>query len=183
MMNSNKSGLPDECVVGVFDSAAKAETAVKDLNEVGFGSDRVSVIRRHFDPDPKAAEEMSLGDDSLRDAAIGGAMGGVVGAAGAATLMATGVGIVLMSGPLVALTGAIVGAFLGAMRGWGVREHHLKQYEKDVEEGKTLVVVSGDPTTVARAEQLLRLMPAEKVYLHARTGDDSREVDDRPVKQ
>lgn len=181
-MNSNRSGLPEECVVAVFDSAEKAETAVRDLKSVGFGPDRVSVIRRHFDPDDKSAEEMRLGDDSLHDAAIGGAVGGVVGAAGAATLMATGVGIVLMSGPLVALTGAIVGAFLGAMRGWGVHEQSLKQYEKDVAAGKTLVVVAGDPTTVARAEQLLRLTSAEKVYLHARTGDDSREIDDRPAK-
>ncbi len=179
--NSKYAAPPNDCVVAVYESSEKAKIAVHDLGSVGFGADHVSVIQRHFDPDAKSAEEMSLGDDSLHDAAIGGAVGGAVGAAGAATLMATGIGVVLMTGPLVALTGAIVGAFLGAMRGWGVREQNLKQYEQQVEEGKTLVVVTGDPTEVARAEQLLRLTPASDVHLHARTGDDSREIDDRPT--
>ncbi len=177
------SELTDGCVVAIYESNDTAHAAVRDLNSVGFGPDHVSVIHRHFDPDAKSDEEMSLGDDSLHDAAVGGAVGGAVGAAGAATLMTvTGIGMVLMSGPLVALTGAIVGAFLGAMQGWGVREHNLKQYEKDVEDGKTLVVVTGDSTEIARADQLLRLTSASDVHLHARTGDDSREIDDRPTK-
>ena len=180
-MTIHRTDLPDECVVAVFDTGADADAAVRDLHGVGYNDNNISVIRRQFDPDPKEAEEMSLGDDSLHDAAVGGAVGGAVGAVGAATLIATGAGIVLMSGPLVALTGAIVGAFLGAMRGWGVHEHNLEQYERDVEEGKTLVVVSGNPTGVARAEQLLKLTRADSVYLHARTGDDSREIDDRPA--
>lgn len=179
-MNILKNDLPDECTVAVYSSAADANTAVSDLESVGFGSNHISVIRRQLDPDPKTAAEMRLGDDSLHDAAVGGVVGGVVGAVGAATLLTlTSVGLVLMTGPLVALTGAIVGAFLGAMRGWGIHEQNLQQYEQLVAEGKTLVVVSGDPTEVSRAEQLLRLTKADQVHLHARTGDDSREIDDR----
>lgn len=177
-MNLVKTGIADGCVVAVFKNAAEADTAVRDLASAGFGEQHVSVIRRQMDPDPKTAEEMRLGDDSLHDAAIGGAVGGAAGAAGA-LIAATGIGMVLMTGPLMAITGAIVGALLGAMRGWGVHETNLKLYEQEVARGKTLVVVSGDPTEVARAEQLLRLTKANDVHLHARTGDDSREIDDR----
>jgi hypothetical protein len=173
IMNTWHNDSADECVVAVYDSAANAETAIRDLDSVGFGTNHVSVIRKQLEGDPKTLSEMRLGDDSLHDAA------GVAGAAGAATLIASGIGMVLMSGPLVALTGAIVGAVVGAMRGWGVHEKNLQHYEKLVEEGKTLIVVSGDPTEVARAAQLLRLTKCASVHVHARTGDDSREIDDR----
>jgi hypothetical protein len=170
---------PDQCVVAVYGDTARADVAVHDLESVGLGAQQVSVIRRQFDPDPKTAAEMRLGDDSLKDAAVGGAIGGVAGAAGAATLISAGIGVVLMSGPLAVLTGAIVGALLGAMRGWGVHDNALAKYEQLVEDGKTLVVVSGGTTDVARAEQLLRLTDADSVDMHMRTGDDSREIDDR----
>lgn len=178
-MNTRQNDSADECVVAVYNSVADAETAIRDLESVGFSTNHVSVIRKHFEGDPKTLAEMRLGDDSLHDAAVGGAIGGVAGAVGAATLIASGIGMVLMSGPLVALTGAIVGAVVGAMRGWGVHEQNLHQYEQLVEEGKTLIVVSGDPTEVARAAQLLRLTRGASVHVHARTGDDSHEIDDR----
>jgi hypothetical protein len=170
---------PDQCVVAVYGDVVQADLAVRDLESVGLGGDHVSLIRRQFDPDPTTAAEMRLGDDSMKDAAVGGAIGSVAGAAGAATLISAGMGMVLMTGPLAVLTGAIVGALLGAMRGWGVHDKSLEKYEKLVAEGKTLVVVSGSTTEVSRAEQLLRLTDAESVDMHMRTGDDSHEVDDR----
>lgn len=170
---------PDQCVVAVYTDPARASVAVHDLESVGLGGEQVSVIRRQFDPDPKTAAELRLGDDSMKDAAVGGAIGSVAGAAGAATLISAGVGMVLMTGPLAVLTGAIVGALLGAMRGWGVHDKALAKYEQLVEDGKTLVVVSGSTTDVSRAEQLLRLTDADHVDLHMRTGDDSHEIDDR----
>jgi len=173
---------PDQCVVAAYGDPSQAETAVHDLESVGLGGEQVSVIRRQFDPDPKTTAEMRLGDDSLKDAAVGSAIGGVAGAAGAATLISAGIGMVLMTGPLAVLTGAIVGALLGAMRGWGVHDKALDKYEQLVEDGKTLVVVSGNTTDVSRAEQLLRLTDAESVDMHMRTGDDSREIDDRATR-
>jgi hypothetical protein len=173
---------PDQCVVAVYSDPARADVAVHDLASVGIGGDQVSVIRRQFDPDPKTASEMQLGDDSLKDAAVGSAIGGVAGAAGAATLISAGIGMVLMTGPLAVLTGAIVGALLGAMRGWGVHDKALAKYEQLVENGNSLVVVSGSTTDVSRAEQLLRLTDASSVDLHMRTGDDSHEIDDRAYR-
>lgn len=179
-MSADKSKQPDECVVGIFETTEKAEAAHRALLAAGFTPDHISLIKRHLDPGGKTAAELKLGDDSSREAAIGGALGGLAGAAGAATLLSiTGVGLIVLTGPIVTLTGAIVGAYLGAMRGWGVHDTHIEEYEKLVEEGKVLVAVAGDPLEVARAERLLRELPAEHVRLHARSSTDSPEIDDR----
>ncbi len=94
----------------------------------------------------------------------------------------TGVGLILLTGPLVTLTGVVVGAFLGAMRGWGLHDIQIHKYEKLVEEGHVLIAVCGEPEEVERAEKLLRQTKASKISLHASSGDDSPEIDDRPNK-
>jgi Protein of unknown function (DUF1269) len=182
-MSSADSKRLNECVVGVYDSIEKAESAHRALLGAGFTSDHVSLIRRHFDPEGETAAKLSLGDDSAREAAVGGALGGLAGAAGAATLLSiTGIGLILLTGPIVTLTGAIVGAFLGAMRGWGIHDTHIREYEKLVEEGKVLLAVAGDSTEVEKAERLLRETKAAHVKLHARSSTDSPEIDDRRTK-
>ena len=182
-MGKADSQKPNECVVGVYDSIEKAESAVRALHGAGFTADHVSLVKRHIDPQGEMAAKLSLGDDSAREAAVGGALGGLAGAAGAATLLSiTGVGLILLTGPIVTLTGAIVGAFLGAMSGWGIHETHIREYENLVEKGDVLVVVAGEPIEVERAERLLRKTEARHVNLHAKSSTDSPEIDDRPAK-
>lgn len=182
-MSADKSKLPGQCVVGVYDSSEQAETAHRGLLAAGLTTDHVSLVKRHVDPAGDAAAELKMGDDSAREAAIGGALGSLAGAAGAATLLSlTGFGLILLTGPIVTLTGAIVGAFLGAMGGWGVHETHIREYEKLVEQGKVLVVVAGDPLEVEKAERLLRDMKAAHVRMHAKGSTDAPEIDDRPRK-
>jgi uncharacterized membrane protein len=178
---SGRSTPPNECVVGVYDSIEQAEAAVRALGAAGLASEHVSLVRRHLDPTGEVAKNLNLGDDSLRDAAVGSALGGLAGMAGAATLLSiTGIGLILLTGPIVTLTGAIVGAFLGAMRGWGIHDTHIREYESLVEQGKVLVVVAGRPSEVEKAERLLRETRATHVRLHARTSDDDPRIDDRP---
>jgi hypothetical protein len=163
---------------------ARAESATRALHGAGLTSDHISLVRRHIDPAGETAAKLRLGDDSLREAAVGGALGGLAGMAGAATLLSiTGLGLILLTGPLVTLTGAIVGAFLGAMSGWGVHETNIRHYESLVEQGQVLVVVAGQPAEVEMAERLLGESGARKVHLHAKSSDDSAEIDDRPAKR
>jgi hypothetical protein len=174
---------PYECVVGVYDAIETAEAGVRALHAAGFTHEHVSLVKRHLDPTGEVARHLNLGDDSLRDATIGGALGSLAGMAGAATLLSiTGFGLILMTGPLVTLTGAIVGAFLGAMRGWGIHDTKIREYEKLVEEGKVLVVVAGGPQEVDRAEKILRETHPAHTYRHARTSDDDPRIDDRPAR-
>lgn len=173
----------NECVVGVYDSIEQAEAAVRALHAAGLTADHISLAKRHIDPQGKTAAQLNLGDDSLREAALGGALGGLVGMAGAATLLSiTGIGLILLTGPIVTLTGAIVGAFLGAMKGWGIHDAHIREYERLVEAGKVLVIVAGEPLEVEKAERLIRESSARHVHLHAKSSTDSAEIDDRPSK-
>lgn len=180
-MTDSVNQLPNECAIAVYPSQSEAEAAVQILAKAGLGPEHVSLVKRHVDPDSKTADKLSMGDDSLHDAAIGGALGGLAGTVGAATMISvTGVGLILMTGPLVALTGVIVGAFLGAMRGWGLHDTHIKRYEDLVEQGHVLVAVCGDPDQVERADKLLHQTKASEVKLHAKTSAESPEIDDRP---
>jgi len=183
-MQVDTRNLPNECVVGVYATIDKAQAAVVQLDNAGYSREQVSVVVRHLDPDGKTAAALSMGDDSLRDAAVGGALGGLTGVVGAgAFITVTGIGLILMTGPLLALTGAIVGAFLGAMKGWGIHEANIEEYERLVREGHVLVVVTGEPQAIERAEKILHDTSADKVYLHAKTSDDSPEIDDRAARR
>jgi uncharacterized membrane protein len=172
--------MADECVVGIYDSAAKAEEAVHILDRSGFPRHQISVVASAVGENTEVAKELKYGDDSMKDAALGAGVGGLAGLLiGATVLTISGLGAVLIAGPLAAgLTGALVGAFLGAMRGWGVHDERRREYEEKVKQGKVLLVAHGDPLEVAEAERLLKETDVSELHLHAKTGDDSPEVDD-----
>lgn len=175
----NKPEASDQCVVAVYASMEKARTAVHILEQAGIAPDRVSLVARHIDPDSPAGNELALEDDTVRDAAIGATLGGLAGVLGDATLVVlTGLGGFVVAGPLLALTGAVVGALLGAMRGWGVHESHIRKYEELAKAGKVLVIVDGGVEQVSAAERLLQQTDNEQLHLHVRS-DDVGEVDDR----
>ena len=138
-------------------------------------------MTRHIDPASDVGQELNFGDDSLRDAAIGATLGGLAGIIGdAALVLIAGVGAVVVTGPLVAVTGVVVGAFLGAMEGWGVHKSHIQKYERLVDEGKVLVVVDGGPKQLAEAERMLRQAESTEVHLYAKSSANAPEIDDRP---
>jgi hypothetical protein len=173
--------MTNECVVGVFESVPKAQLAVHILDRAGFAPDHVSLVTRHIDPSSAVGKELSIGDDSLRDAAIGATLGGLAGVVSDATIfLITGIGAIVVAGPLVAAMGAVVGAFLGAMEGWGVHKAHIRKYERLVHEGKVLVVVGGRPDELAQADRMLRQTDATEVHLYAESSGDAPEIDDRP---
>ena len=112
-----ESGLMnDECVVGVYDSLKKAEQAVRIMHQAGFPTKQVSLVASHLANKPELVEEITMGDDSVRDAAIGAGLGGILGVlAGIGAMVVSGAGIVVfLAGPIgVAALGTAVGAFLG----------------------------------------------------------------------
>ncbi len=173
--------MKDECVVGVYDSLPKAELAVRILKKAGFGGEKISVVASCRDLKPGLREELKIGDDSLRDAAIGVGLGGILGVLAGLGLAAFPLAgaMIFLVGPLAgAATGTVVGGLVGGMIGWGVRKDQIEHYEEAVRAGKPLVVVNGDPVETAHAEQILRETDALEVHLHARTESDSPEVRD-----
>ncbi|MEQ8789314.1 MAG: hypothetical protein RIC55_23675 [Pirellulaceae bacterium] len=174
---------PNQCVVAVFEDASSADAAVRSLRDSDVSNDHISLVATSVKQQtPEIQEELQFGDEAVKRAAIGAGVGGVLGLlAGATVLAVTGLGMVFAAGPVGAgLAGSVVGAFLGAMRGWGVSEDQLQKYEELVRDGKVLVIVHGGPLETAQAQQQLEQLNAQKVHLHAWTSADSPDVDDRP---
>ena len=171
--------MNEECVMGVYDSLRQAEQAVRILHRADFPTQQISLVAASLADRPGLVEEFNLGDDSVRDAAIGAGLGGVVGLLGGiAAAVVSGMGIVVfLAGPIgVAALGTIVGAFLGGIAGWGVHKEHIQHYEQCVQNGKVLVIANGNPLEVVEAERILKETDVAEVHLHSRTSSDSPEV-------
>jgi hypothetical protein len=174
--------MAKECVVAVYDSGVRAALAVEKLTAAGFSKANISFVARSVkgaETDVKRA--LQFGDETEKDATLGAGIGGLVGALGGATaISAAGVSVLIVAGPLVALTGAIVGGVIGAIAGWGIHRDRAAEYQKKVEAGKVLLRAHGDdPRKVAEAEKILQLTHPEELHLHVKVddGDDPR-VDD-----
>src|SRR5262245_46874464 len=114
-----------ESVVAVFESLDQAKDAVRALEQAGFPHEQVSLVSRSVKKElPREKDVLEKDDQAAPDARTGATLGGLVGLLlGAPLLTIPGVGLVLLAGPIAtAITGAIVGGFLGSMAGWGVPE-------------------------------------------------------------
>ena len=171
--------MHDECVVGVYDSLQKAEQAVQIMHQADFPTKQVSLVASCLANKPELVEEITMGDDSVRDAAIGAGLGGVLGVlVGIGAMVISGAGVVVfLAGPIgVAALGTMVGAFLGGMVGWGVHEQHIQHYEQCVKDGKVLVIANGNPLELVHAELILKETDVDEVHLHSRTSSEAPEV-------
>lgn len=166
-----------QCTVAVFNSLSAAEGALLVLKHSGVPVEQTSLISRQVKGSMPEEEALQMGDRAESDAAKGAGIGGLVGLlAGAPLLTIPGVGFILAAGPIAtALTGAIVGGFLGSMQGWGVKPDRIESYEEKVRAGKVLVIVHGGPRDVAQAVRLLQTTPAESVETHAESPSDDVE--------
>jgi hypothetical protein len=175
--------MSNECAVGVFETIEHAKAAVHILDRAGFAADHISVVTRHIDTSSDVGKELNLSDDSLRDAAIGATLGGVLGVLGdAAIYLIAGVGAVVVSGPLVGAM-AIVGAFLGAMEGWGIHRAQIRRYESLVQQGRALVIVDGNPDDIEKARRMLVESDALEVHHYATSSDEPMNRTRGPAQQ
>lgn len=174
--------MAEVCVVAVYDSTDKAESAVHILRRAGYSADQISLIAAKLGGHPEAIDNLPMEDDSLRDAAYGAGLGGVIGVLAGISLMAvTELGLVFLIGPIGGgFVGAVTGGFVGALSGWGVHRTKLAHYERCLKNGRVLVIVEGDPRQVAHADQVLHETNAEELHLHAKTDSESAEfLDER----
>jgi hypothetical protein len=150
-------------VAAVFDNQAAAERAVAAVAATGIEREEISVIWPHPEAAERGGSEPSPVSDDLAPgdvvvtedaevshAASRAAMGGLVGAAlglaaGVATLLIPGFGLVA-AGPIAsALAGAALGAATGGLAGafedMGVSPEHAARYEAHLAAGRLLVSV------------------------------------------
>jgi hypothetical protein len=119
--------IPGPHIVGLFGTRQQAEDALDELLAHDFSSDSVSVMSaegQSINFPTHGEEQYSTG---LRDATVGVALGGIAG--------------FLIAGPLLLLTGAIVGGAIGLLTALGATQQQAEHLTEQVRSGRYLVVV------------------------------------------
>lgn len=151
-------------VVGIFNSVADAQEAVRDLESQGISRTDISIVANQhaarYENVNKADRDKAT--DVVADAGIGAAIGGVGGlllsAAGAVTIPM--IGPVLAAGPIAAALagagiGAAAGGLIGALTDSGVPAEEAKYYAEGVRRGDVLVTVKTDEQRVNQVCSIL----------------------------
>jgi hypothetical protein len=152
-------------VVAVFEQRGQAISAIDELEHAGFIKDQIGVATPggplHEANTPTSRREENAAEGAAKGAITGGVAGAVSGALAAALI--PGVGPILAGGFLAGiLAGTVGGAAAGAaLGGWfgpfvamGVPQQDAERYRRELQEGRTLVVVkAGD-----RGEEAERIL-------------------------
>jgi uncharacterized membrane protein len=172
--------MSERSVVGVYHTMAQAEEAVHRLDRAGFPVKHISIVTQNLASDKTPHGFITRGEDlTARGAVTGAWIGGLLSLLmGAAFLWLPGFGPLLVVGRLAALlvagaegamVGAATGSLLGALASWGIAEEHILDYEKQIREGKHLVIAYGTAEEVEKAHAILQETEAGALRVHADT--------------
>jgi uncharacterized membrane protein len=168
-----------ECsVVGTYHTMAQAEEAVHRLDRAGFPVKHISIVTQNLASEKTTHGFITSGEDlAVRGATTGAWIGGLLSLLmGVAFLWIPGFGPLLVVGRLAALLlagvegsmlGAATGSFLGALANWGIAEERILDYEKQLREGKHLVIAHGTAEEVGEAQAILQETNAGALHVHA----------------
>jgi hypothetical protein len=165
----NDTDLPIRAAA--FEFVDMADKAVQRLVDTGFDRDDIVLVcsdeakRKHF---PDLETRGPAGDVTPERAAVGGAIGALVGAGGLAALsLVTTAGVGLIgAGAVAVLSGATAGTFVGAMTSRGVEKEAADFYDQALEDGLVLVAArSDDPKRLREAERLFGELGARSTEL------------------
>jgi len=170
--------MSERSVVGIYNTMAQAEEAVHTLDHAGFPVKHISIVTQNLASDKTVHGYITPGDDlSARGAAAGAWIGGLLSLLiGTAFLWIPGFGPLLVVGRLAALllagvegtmVGVATGSLLGALASWGIAEERILDYEKQLREGKHLVIVYGTTEEVDKAHALLQETDVRALHMHA----------------
>ena len=168
-----------KAVFCIAQNLEQTESIVKDLQEVGFTTNDISVLF----PDKSTTKDFAHEKHTKapEGAAIGGTVGMSTGAvlgllAGIGALAIPGVGPLIAAGPIMgALSGAAVGAatggLAGALIGLGIPEYEAKRYEGKITGGNALISVhTSSSEAIDKAKEIFERAHAEDI---SSTGETS----------
>lgn len=164
--------------VGAFSNYRDVETALRELQSVGFPMQKVSVIGPNAgEVDGVADVEVTkpaserAGGGAKAGATAGAVTGGLIGLIGGlSALTIPGIGPVVAGGALASILGdalvggaigAAAGGIVGALVGLGVPENRARGYSDRLSRGQYLVIVEGTDEELNRAESILRVRGIE----------------------
>jgi hypothetical protein len=156
-MTTHGTGTEKEpgLLTGMFTDRESSESAYRSLRDRGYSDDEINVMmsddtRDRYYGDGKD-DDSGLGSKAAEGTAVGGVIGGSLGAmiAGIAAvgtnLVLPGLGLIVW-GPLAAAlagagAGATTGGLIGALVGAGIPEERAKEYEAGIKNGGTVLGV------------------------------------------
>lgn len=148
-------------ITHVYDDPAVAREVVSALENAGFTSSEISIVRQHD-------TEIGTADgDSVQDGATTGAGIGLIAGTGAGLLASLGIIAIPGLGPLVAAgvlattlataaAATVTGGLLGALIDYGVSPDEAEVYAENVRRGGTLVSIRTDDVRAAKAEDIMQ---------------------------
>lgn len=149
-----------DTIVGVFDHQEQAVKAIDALKGAGFRSERIGVASRQWSQrfeNVSSDDQKTASDGAVWGSVAGGGVGAALGLIGS-VLLPGAIPIIAGSMLVNTLIGAAAGAAGGALGGpfiaMGFSEAHAAQYGKEVEAGKTVVLVQA-PGDEDKAKKIL----------------------------
>jgi hypothetical protein len=132
-------------VIGVFTDHAQAQRAYDELKKAGFTDSQIGYVARNGASLGEGGALAHAGEGVAAGAVGGGALGTAWGLAVTSGLL-PGIGPVIAAGALAAIlasaaAGAAVGGLAGLLVGLGIPEDEAGHYERQLQEGRTLVTV------------------------------------------
>ena len=162
-------------VSGIYLTRSDVESAITAFKDAGFSSSEISVLLPETrsnevvaEKSTKAPEAAAVGVGS--GAAVGGALGWLVGAG---ALAIPGIGPVIAAGPIVAAlagvgVGCALGGFTGSLIGVGISESEASTYEGRLSKGGILVAIHCETLAeVRRAQEIMKSTKAEDIAASA----------------
>jgi hypothetical protein len=156
-----------ETIVGLYDNAGDAHSAVRGLIDNGF--ERDNILWMAHDPEGAYAQQVDIdlqreepNSRTVPGAKAGAAIGGIAGLlAGFAAITVAGLGPVVLAGPLAASllgvgAGATVGGIVGFLSDKGLPENEAGLYAAALREGRSLVMVRVAEDRVKAGEEILQ---------------------------
>src|SRR4030095_6828910 len=162
-------------IVGMFDSLADANSALRELVDMGVPRNDISLVAG----DTKGEYTTTTGNlsDEMSGAAAGAGTGAILGGIGGllvglGALAIPGVGPLIAAGPIAttllgAGVGAAAGGLLGALVDVGVPEDEANYYAEGVRRGGVLVSVRAEDAMVDRVVSILERHNAVDVQRRA----------------
>lgn len=143
----------DSTTIGVFEKRADADSAIKELRDLGIADTDISYIYTATEGETVIEGGTKAGEGAASGATTGAVLGAIAGLAVANGIL-PGLGTLFVAGPLAgalgltgvaattaagAMTGLAAGGLLGALAGLGVKEEDARIYEEKLRRGGILV--------------------------------------------
>jgi len=146
--------------IGVFNSQADAQFAIRSLRLAGFSDSDIGVTSRGGTDTPVANdEEAKVAIGAASGISTGASLGALWGIGIAAGLLPA-IGPVIAGGTLAAIiasaaSGATVAGVAGSLIALGIPEDEVRHYESEFEAGRTIVTVNVPPGRYDEANEIL----------------------------